>query len=217
MNNFKYLVVILFSILISACDKDKDQTVHKHTMYMGVPSGPLKGFEKERSFIDPGVSGVELNSIQTAKQVIGGMILSQATSYGNIRVASAQRTEVLELIQKPNSKFQTFSELRLKSVEPVFIEQQEIPVLEKIPQFTTSRGITLGMPPAQVRKYLGDVEPMFEKSKDNKMLIRYRLEKNEDSDFLKKSNAMGYFADYVFEMGKLVHIHWGLLSAADTK
>lgn len=146
------------------------------------------------------VAGLSLLDSKSTLKVFGNTLQLYNSEFGfaYYKYLNQSETEIITLISHPGAIRYSIAEVKVSKAS----NRKGIPIFpKKNPEFTSDKGVALGMLRSDLTKLLG------KPSNGNETFIEYRLEGN--SSFLKKYNMPVYYGKYKFDKGKLIEYSFG--------
>lgn len=156
--------------------------------------------------VDTAIVGISWLDADSAERVIGKNLktVEEDGGFPTAWCLNAARTEQLELTLHYGALVNDFSEY---SVRPVKGKGRGV-VLPRIEQFTTAKGVRLGLSEAQIAAIFG--KPASTESKADERILEYRVNKKTGEaagDLLRDWEL--YYGRYHFRAGQLVQFDFG--------
>lgn len=156
---------------------------------------------------DISVSGIFLMDSKSTSKTLGisPAPIESDDDFPLVQVCNSKTTEVLTLVFHYGSIRDSFSEFRVRNISNA--PANSIMPPKGIDHFATGKGIRLGISKKDLIKILG---PGFTEKKEGKqIIIHYKIDNFDQSDFLKKYNMPVYYGSYHFVKDKLVKFEFG--------
>jgi len=156
---------------------------------------------------DISVNGIYIGDPVSSARVLDTEIklIESRSDFPYFNVLNKDKTQVLVLVFHPGNIRNSFSEFRVRPVDPGFNE--EAFHLKKIDSFRTGKNISLGFSKGRVVSILG--EGFQEELKGNVKILKYVINNYENSPFLKYYNMPFYYGEYEFKNNKLMKFSFG--------
>lgn len=156
---------------------------------------------------DLSLSGVQLNDAASAKAPFG--ISPELEDAENDRplayVCNTDSSERLALVYYEGDTAYVISEFRVEQVATQYIDCAS--PKKPIDHFISGKGIVLGMSREQLEHVLG--KPHHEHPQLDEIVLIYRIDNKNASDFLQRHSAPAYFGQYHFRQDHLVRFSFG--------
>lgn len=152
---------------------------------------------------DTSLSGIQLRFAESARKVLEVRRLKGDTTY---KFYSNDRNELLAVMVHPGDSYSQVSIFRVTYADNPKLNATP----SRVMNFTTEKGIRLGLTKADIVSRLGDCYSSSDTSV-NKLTINYRLQLPQDSKtrLLQRQNMPIYYADYTFKDDKLIEFEFG--------
>jgi len=156
---------------------------------------------------DLSVSGIQLNDVSSAKLPFGAQVQLDDPDSDRPKayICNADRTEKLTLVYYEGDTAYIISELRVDPIETRYVDCVQPP--QAIDHFVSGKGVQLGMPRSEVTRLFGN--HYNEHPQLDEIVISYRIDDKNASDFLQHHSAPAYFGQYHFKQDKLVSFSFG--------
>lgn len=156
---------------------------------------------------DLSVSELQLNDVPSAKLPFGAQVQWDDPDSDRPKafICNADRTEKLTLVYYEGDTAYIISEFRVDPVETRYVDCVQPP--KTIDRFVSGKGVQLGMTRSEVTHLFGN--DYNEHPQLGEVVISYRIDNKNESDFLQHHSAPAYFGQYHFKQDKLVRYSFG--------
>ncbi len=154
---------------------------------------------------DLGVNGIYLSFKKSTEDIVSPRLsfVSQDEYRERASCNNSDGTQVMTLIRHLRRPANSIQEFKIEKGNA----QASSCKLDKVEAFETHRHIKLGMPIADLTNELG--KGFQVESVTDAVTLKYTIESNQYSPFLRYYNERHYYAEYTFKSGKLVHFQFG--------
>ena len=164
------------------------------------------GTEIPRS-ADISVLGMFLSDPESTRRVLEDPPepLETGDDFPTVQICNSNNTELLILVFHYGDVKDSFNEVRIRNISKPPTNCLEPP--KQTNHFVTGKGIRLGISKKELTIVFG---PGFtENAEGSRIVIRYRIDNFDKSNFLKKYNLPIYYGTYHFEKDKLIKFEFG--------
>lgn len=155
---------------------------------------------------DISIAGIYFEDHESAERVLGPNIaLIDSLDLPQARYYNRHKSEALTLILHPGAARNEFSEFRVTYAHS--LSESATFQETKLSHFTTGKGVKLGLEERTLRQILGNTASRAVEG--NIVVLRYRLDNFDSSQFLRHYNMPIYSGEYRFRNGKLFEFSFG--------
>ncbi len=206
------IVTLLFCLMNCSHSDDKPVDINKINSQPEPDNDLQEKYEAEQKVKkltcifdnpDTSVSGISLRFAESARKVLDVRRLNSDTTY---LFYSAGRNEILSVKVHPGDGYSQVSIFQVKYAESPKLKASS----SRIKQFTTEKGIRLGLIKRDVIAKLGNCYSIID-STDNRLMVEYRLKYPQDSKtkLLERQSMPIYYATYKFQGDRLIEFEFG--------
>jgi len=172
------------------------------TVLLLVLAAPVSAQSKRPQAADPGIASILFFDPTSAIARLGKSppLTDEHVVFAHARYVNADRSESLALVFHPGSRFMDVAEAIVERPAPG-AAYPSFP--GSIKRFESSRGISLGLTKAEVRRILGAP------TSETPVSLKYVLDKTNAKEWLAEYNLPRYYGTYEFTADKLTKFSFG--------